>query len=50
MSGLVIRTARKGDEDMVLKLLYELADYERPDFIYTKERLLVPLPMTTKEK
>ena len=23
---------------------YELADYERPDFIYTKERLLVPDP------
>jgi GNAT superfamily N-acetyltransferase len=29
MSGLVIRTARTGDEDLVLKLLYELADYEK---------------------
>ncbi len=29
---------------------YELADYERPDFIYTKERLLVPLPVVAKEK
>jgi len=29
---------------------YELADYERPDFIYTKERLLIPLPVVAKEK
>lgn len=29
---------------------FELADYERPDFIYTKERLLVPLPVVAKEK
>src|SRR5579859_5506373 len=36
-------------EAIVLGHDYELADYERPDFIYTKERLLVPLPMTTKE-
>ena len=27
---------------------YELADYERPDFIYTKERLLVPDPRKQK--
>jgi NADH-quinone oxidoreductase subunit I len=29
---------------------YELADYERPDFIYTKDRLLVPPPQPTAEK
>jgi NADH-quinone oxidoreductase subunit I len=29
---------------------FELADYERPDFIYTKERLLIPLPVVAKEK
>ncbi len=28
---------------------YELADYERPDFIYTKDRLLVPPPVKAKE-
>ncbi|HEX5416476.1 MAG TPA: NADH-quinone oxidoreductase subunit NuoI [Chloroflexota bacterium] len=34
-------------EAIVLGHDYELADYERPDFIYTKERLLVPLPVKT---
>ncbi len=29
---------------------FELADYDRPDFIYTKERLLVPLPVVAKQK
>src|SRR5437870_2525097 len=29
-------------EAIVLGHDYELADYERPDFIFTKERLLVP--------
>ena len=28
---------------------YELADYDRPDFIYTKERLLVPDPRKKAE-
>ncbi|HUX87539.1 MAG TPA: NADH-quinone oxidoreductase subunit NuoI [Chloroflexota bacterium] len=28
---------------------FELADYERPDFIYPKERLLVPLEVKAKE-
>ena len=37
-------------EAIVLGHDYELADYDRPDFIYTKERLLVPIPVTTKEK
>ncbi len=37
-------------EAIVLGHDYELADYERPDFIYTKERLLVPPPVATKEK
>jgi GNAT superfamily N-acetyltransferase len=29
MNPLSVRTARRGDEDMVLKLLYELAEYEK---------------------
>lgn len=29
---------------IVLRKDFELADYERPNFIYTKERLLEPLP------
>lgn len=29
---------------IVLGHVYELADFQRKDFIYTKERLLVPLP------
>jgi len=29
---------------IVLGHEYELADFQRKDFIYTKERLLVPLP------
>lgn len=36
-------------EAIVLGHDYELADYERPDFIYTKERLLVPLPVTATQ-
>ncbi len=36
-------------EAIVLGHDYELADYDRPDFIYTKERLLVPLPVVAKE-
>jgi len=32
-------------EAIVLGHDYELADFERPDFIYTKERLLVPMPV-----
>ena len=35
-------------EAIVLGHDYELSDYERPDFIYTKERLLVPLPVVAK--
>lgn len=37
-------------EAIVLGHDYELADYERPDFIYTKERLLVPPPIKAKEE
>lgn len=35
-------------EAIVLGHDFELADYERPDFVYTKERLLVPDPRLKK--
>ncbi len=35
---------------IVLGHEFALADYERPDFVYTKERLLVPDPREQAEK
>jgi NADH-quinone oxidoreductase subunit I len=36
-------------EAIILGHDFELADYERPDFVYTKERLLVPDPRRQKD-
>ncbi len=35
---------------IVLRKEFELADYDRADFLYTKEMLLEPMPARTKER